>query len=152
MLTLELGRLEFGLLLGAMCLACIGLGLVAWFFWRQHKQLQRSLAQVCGQVAVFAEASVSVAQTVEQSLVLAPQAGTHGSSVKGASAKGSSGRREVLQVAARRLAQQQSPLAVQQALGLKDDELKLLCLAAGNGQSTLQASEAARPSAPRAVA
>lgn len=147
MLTLELGRLEIGLLLGAICLACIGLCLVAWFFWRQHKQLQRSLAQVCGQVAVFAEASVSVAQTVEQSLVMAPQAGTNG-----ASAKGSSGRREVLQVAARRLAQQQPPLAVQQALGLKDDELKLLCLAAGNNQSAVQTSQVARPSAPRAVA
>lgn len=147
MLTLELGRLEIGLLLGAICVACIGLGLVAWFFWRQHQQLQRSLAQVCGQVAVFAEASVSVAQTVEQSLVMAPRAGMNGSA-----AKGSSGRREVLQVAARRLAQQQSPLAVQQALGLKDDELKLLCLAAGNGQPTVPAPAVARPIAPRAVA
>ncbi len=146
MLTLELGRLEIGLLLATVCAACIGLGVVAWFFWRQHKQLQRSLAQVCGQVAVFAEASVSVAQTVEQSLVMAPQAGS-----KAASAKGS-GRREVLQVAARRLAQKQSPLAVQQALGLKDDELKLLCLGTGNSQSAVKNSEAPRPSAPRAVA
>lgn len=147
MLTLELGRLEIGVLLVAISVACIGLGLIAWFFWRQHKQLQRSLAQVCGQVAVFAEASVSVAQTVEQSLVLGPQAGSNSSQ-----AKGSTGRREVLQVAARRLAQGQSPLAVQQALGLKEDELKLLCLAAGNIQATVQGSAVARATAPRAVA
>ena len=145
MLTLELGLLEVGLLVGAISILCIGLALVAWLFWRQHQQLQRSVAQVCAQVAVFAEASMSVAQTVEQSLIVAPQ-----SRGNGPGSQGATGRREILQVAARRLAQQQPPSVVQQALGLKADELRLLCLAAGSGQPPLAVG--ADPSAPRAVA
>ncbi len=127
MLTLELGRVEIGLLLGGLGLVCIACGLVAWLLWRQHRQLQHSITGICGQVAAFADASMSVAQTVEQSLVMTPQ--TRASANE---AKGAAGRRELLQVAARRLSQQQPPAVVQQALGLKDDELKLLCLGAAN--------------------
>lgn len=135
MLTLELGRVEIGLLLGGLGLACIVFALVAWLLWRQHRQLQRSMAGVCGQVAAFADASMSVAQTVEQSLIMTPQARGRSNEAKGAA-----GRREVLQVAARRLSQQQPPAVVQQALGLKDDELKLLCLAAAKPQTPVESS------------
>lgn len=135
MFTLEIGATQAAWICGLLLVLSTGLVLLASLLLRQHRQLQQSVSMVSAQVTVFAEASISVAHTVEQSLVGAPA----GRSTN-LGTKPSAGRRELLQVAARRLAQNQSPLAVQQALSLGSEELKLLQIGATSAQVALEPS------------
>lgn len=146
MFTLEIGAVEAAWICGLLLVSSMGLVLLGGLFWRQHLALQRSLARVGDQVSVFAEASISVAQTVEQSLIGIPAG--QGATQK---AKASGGRRELLQVAARRLAQNQPPLVVQQALNLSSEELKLLQVGAASAQRPLAPSQPEPQQEPQAV-
>lgn len=116
-------------------------GMLVWQLMRQQRQLALRMQQLTAQVSVFADASISVAQTVEQALVVPKSDASHNRVSVAAGA-----RRELLMVAQRRMAQGQPPKQVQQALALSDDECRLLAI----GQSA-NGAVAAEPAPASAV-